>query len=74
MHQLTTSMKRRWRAALLLTLCMLAFPQYIAASGYIEGTSNYMAYLSGTDQITIKVPVFDKGGYDTWENICEWVT
>ena len=25
-----------------------------------------MVYLSGTDQLTIKVPVFDKESYDTW--------
>lgn len=65
MHLPITCLKRRWRAALLFTLCLLAFPHYMAASGFVEGTYNYMAYLSGTDQITIKVPVFDKDGYDT---------
>ena len=53
MHLPITCLKRRWRAALLFTLCLLAFPHDMAASGFVEGTYNYMAYLSGTDQITI---------------------
>ena len=58
--------KSKWWTALLFTVLALAMPHQAFSSGYVEGTSNYMVYLSGTDQLTIKVPVFDKDGYDTW--------
>ena len=50
---------------MLLAIYALSVPQTSWAR-YEEGTSNYQAYLSGTNQITIKVPVFDKDGFDSW--------
>ena len=62
----TIAFKSNWWAVLLFTVLALAMPHQAFSSGYVEGTSNYMVYLSGTDQLTIKVPVFDKESYDTW--------
>ena len=62
----TNALKKQLWSALLFTIMALAMPLQAFSAGYVENSSNYMVYLSGTDQVTIKVPVFDKEGYDTW--------
>ncbi len=58
--------KSRWVVAMLLSFWAMFIPLTAMADCYEEQASNYQVFLSGTDQVTIKVPIFDKGGYDSW--------
>ena len=51
---------------LLLTLLVLLFP--VAASGedYVGKAYNYTVQLEGTSQISLKLPVYDQSGSDSW--------
>ena len=66
MNDLKTTTKNRWLVVMLLSICCWSIPQSAWADRYEQQSSNYQAFLSGTDQITIKVPIFDKDGYDSW--------
>lgn len=51
---------------LLLTLLVLLFP--VAASGedYVGKAYNYTVQLEGTSQVSLKLPVYDQEGSDSW--------
>lgn len=66
MNQLLSKKIKRWWAAMLLTIIALVCPLSVMADRYEQQSTNYQIYLSGTDVLTIIVPVFDKDGADSW--------
>ena len=66
MNQPIYKRSNQWWEVMLLAIWAMVIPQNSMAERYELQTSNYQAYLSGVDQITIKVPLFDKDGFDSW--------
>lgn len=61
MSRMKRTFKSRWVVAMLLSFWAMFIPLTAMADCYEEQASNYQVFLSGTDQVTIKVPIFDKG-------------
>ena len=51
---------------LLLTLLVLLYPVVAAAEDYVGKSYNYTVQLEGTSQISLKLPVYDQSGSDSW--------
>ena len=62
---LHTKRKSRWLALLLLVMLALVHPQKAKAI-WVDEASNYTINVYGTKTVKIKVPVYNKDGYDTW--------
>lgn len=51
---------------LMFTLLMLLVPMAAAAEDYVGKAYNYSVQLEGTSQISLKLPVYDQSGSDSW--------
>ena len=60
-------MKNRWLAVLLLTTSFLCLPSLSSAIPiWVDDPMNYSVMSYGVNSVKIKVPVYNKDGYDTW--------
>ena len=65
MNLFTTKRKSRWLALLLLVMLVFVHPQKANAI-WVDEAHNYTINVYGVKTVKIKVPVYNKDGYDTW--------